>query len=155
MNGRRSSVHVEAVRIALQSILAHKLRSLLTLVGIIIGVASVVVVGASISGVNSYVTDRVSRVLGTNHFMVARMAATGQVTEEQWQRMERRNPRLGWADFEAVRRRCPSCAEVGAQWNARVDLKRAGEEMIGVQVAGVTANMGAIEDKTIAEGRFL
>jgi putative ABC transport system permease protein len=155
MNGRRSSFYWEAVGIAFQSILAHKLRSLLTLVGIIIGVASVVVVGAAISGMNSYVTERVAKVLGINHFMVARMAHSGNLTEEQWQRMDRRNKRLTWADFEAVRRRCPSCEEIGAQLNNSADVKRGREELLAVQVSGVTANMARIEDKTIEEGRFL
>src|SRR6185436_20060659 len=45
--------------------------------------------------------------------------------------------------------------EVGAQATGRVDLKLQGVEMLGVQVAGVTANMGKIEDKTVEEGRFL
>src|SRR5215471_10157883 len=54
----------EAFRIALQAIWSHKLRAFLTLIGVIIGVASVVVVGAAISGLNTYVVDRVSRVLG-------------------------------------------------------------------------------------------
>jgi putative ABC transport system permease protein len=79
---RRTSVYTEAVRIAVQSIFAHKLRAFLTLIGIIIGVASVVVVGAAISGMNSYVVERVSKVLGVDHFMVARMAATGNVTPQ-------------------------------------------------------------------------
>ncbi len=152
---RRTSVYVEAVRIAVQSICAHKLRAFLTLIGIIIGVASVVVVGAAISGMNSYVVERVSKLLGVNHFMVARMAHTGNMTEEEWQRMDRRNKRLEWDDYDAMVRRCPSCEEVGAQLNARVDIKRGRDEMLGVQVAGVTANMGRIEDKTIEEGRFL
>src|SRR5258705_1477415 len=90
----------DATRIALQSIFAHKLRAFLTLIGIIIGVASVVVVGASISGLNSYVVERVSKVLGANHFIIARMAASGNVTEEQWERMDKRNKRLEWDDFE-------------------------------------------------------
>jgi putative ABC transport system permease protein len=154
MNGRRTSFYLEAVGIAFQSILAHKLRSFLTLIGIIIGVASVVVVGAAISGMNSYVVERVAKVLGVNHFMVARMAGQN-VTEEQWQKMDRRNKRLQWADYEALTRRCGSCEEVGAQVNGRSDLKRGREEMISVQIAGVTANMARIEDKTIEEGRFL
>ena len=152
---RRSSFYLEAVRIALQSILAHKLRSLLTLTGIIIGVASVVVVGAAISGMNSYVVQREASVLGVNHFMVARMAHVGNVSEEEWERMDRRNQRLERDDFEAVSRRCPSCEEVGAQVNTRLDLRRGGEEVLGVQIAGVTANMARIEDKTIEDGRFL
>lgn len=156
IHARRSSrFYLEALGIALQSIFFHKLRSFLTLIGIIIGVSSVVIVGAAISGMNAYVLERVSKVLGVNHFMVARMAGSGRLTEEQWQRMDRRNQRLSWDDYHAMARRCGSCEEVGAQANSRVDLKRQRNEMIGVQVAGVTANMGKIEDKTMEEGRFL
>ena len=114
-----SARHIEAVRIAFGSILAHKLRSFLTLIGIIIGVASVVVVGAAISGLNTYVIDRVSKVLGVNHFMIARMAASGQMTAEQWERMDRRNKRLDWKDFHWVDKQCASCDEVGAQIQTR------------------------------------
>jgi ABC-type lipoprotein release transport system permease subunit len=106
---RRSSFYYEAVGIAVQSILAHKLRALLTLTGIIIGVASVVLVGAAISGMNSYVVQRVAKVLGINHFMVARMAPRSSPRRSE--RMDRRNKRLEWDEFEAVRR-CPSCEEV-------------------------------------------
>ena len=67
------SVYADAAKIALQSILAHKLRAFLTLIGIIIGVAAVVVVGASVSGLNSYVTTKVTQILGANHFMVWRL----------------------------------------------------------------------------------
>ena len=155
MRTRRTSFYQEAVTIALQSVLAHKLRSFLTLIGIIIGVASVVVVGAAISGMNSYIVERVSKVLGVNHFLMARIASSGRMTEEQWQRMDRRNKRLEWDDFEAVMKRCPSCEELGAQLNTRVDLQRGHDELVGIQVAGVTANMVRIEDKTIEEGRFI
>src|SRR5262244_3325719 len=81
----------EAFRIALQAIWSHKLRAFLTLIGIIIGVASVVVVGAAISGLNTYVIDRVSKVLGVNHFMIARMANVGRLSEEEWELRNRRN----------------------------------------------------------------
>ena len=54
------SFYSDALKIALQSIFAHKLRAFLTLIGIIIGVASVVTVGASISGLNTYVVERIS-----------------------------------------------------------------------------------------------
>jgi hypothetical protein len=80
---RRSSFYYEAVGIAVQSILAHKLRTLLTLTGIIIGVASVVLVGAAISGMNSYVVQRVAKILGINHFMVARITHTKKLTDEK------------------------------------------------------------------------
>jgi putative ABC transport system permease protein len=152
---RLTSFYVDSARIALQSIFAHKLRSFLTLIGIIIGVASVVVVGASISGLNSYVVERVAKVLGSNHFMIARIAHQGRLSEEEFEAMDRRNKRLEWEDFEWLRARCESCTQVGAQKMTNVDMKQNGQELFGVQVAGVTANMAEIEDKVIVDGRFV
>src|ERR1700730_11446235 len=149
------SVYSDAARIALQSILAHKLRAFLTLIGIIIGVAAVVVVGASVSGLNTYVTDRVAKLLGANHFMIARIAFSGQMNDELYERMNRRNKRLNWDDYEWVRDHCSFCAEVGAEVQAQTDLKQDSLEVTGALVFGATANMVDIEDKTIAEGRFI
>src|SRR5262245_9263190 len=149
------SFYGDAARIALQSIFAHKLRAFLTLIGIIIGVASVVVVGASISGFNGYVINTVSKMLGVNHFMMARFARQGGWTEEEWERAQRRNKRFYVDDYEWMRENCESCMEVGATSSTGQNLKRNGRELFGVQINGVTANMQEIEDKTIGEGRFL
>src|SRR5919112_3219096 len=121
--------YADAAKIALQSIYAHKLRAFLTLIGIIIGVASVVVVGAAISGLNTYVMEKVTAVLGTNHFMIARIAHSGQLSEEQWEKMNRRNKRLEMEDYEWVRDNCVACSEVGAQLQNQVDIKQNGEEL--------------------------
>src|SRR5262245_17213457 len=149
------SFYADAATIALQSIFAHKLRTFLTLIGIIIGVASVVIVGASISGFNTYVVTAVSKMLGVNHFMIARFAFQGRLTPEQWERAQRRNKRLYIEDYEWLRDRCKSCLEVGAQLNASVNLRHNGHETFFTRVQGVTANMVDIEDKNIAEGRFI
>ena len=146
--------YADAAKIALQSIYAHKLRAFLTLIGIIIGVASVVVVGAAISGLNTYVMEKVTAILGTNHFMIARMASHGNVSEEEWEKRNRRNKRLEMEDYEWVRDRCVACSEVGAQMQTRVDLSHEGEKTYGTQLQGCTANMASIEEKTIADGRF-
>ena len=149
------SFYADAARIALQSILAHKLRAFLTLIGIIIGVAAVVVVGASVSGLNTYVTDKVAKLLGANHFMIARMAFQGHMTDDEFERRNRRNKRLNWDDYEWMRDHCSSCAEVGVEVGSGTDLKQDGIEFPGAIVFGVTANMQDIEDKTIADGRFI
>ena len=149
------SVYADAARIALQSILAHKLRAFLTLIGIIIGVAAVVVVGASVSGLNTYVTDRVAKLLGANHFMIARMAFQGRMSDEDFERMNRRNKRLNWGDYEWVRDHCTSCSEVGAEVGSSADLKQEGIDFPGAIVFGVTSNMSEIEDKSIVDGRFI
>src|SRR5437870_13791875 len=109
------SVYSDAARIALQSILAHKLRAFLTLIGIIIGVAAVVVVGASVSGLNTYVTDKVAKLLGANHFMMARIASSKRLSDDDFERMNRRNKRLNWDDYEWVKEHCSACAEVGVE----------------------------------------
>ncbi len=149
------SFYADALRIAAQSILAHKLRAFLTLIGIIIGVASVVTVGAAISGLNTYVVDKVAKVLGSNHFMMARIAASGHLSDEAFERMNRRNKRINWDDYEWVRDHCTSCAEVGAEVQSQADLKQEGVEFPAALVFGATANMVDIEDKTIEEGRFI
>jgi putative ABC transport system permease protein len=149
------SFYSDALKIALQSIFAHKLRAFLTLIGVIIGVSSVVTVGASISGLNTYIVDKISKVLGNNHFMIARMAFSGHMDDEEFERRNRRNKRVTWDDYEWVRDHCLSCAEVGAEAGAGTDLKQDGIEFPGAIVFGATANMADIEDKTIDSGRFI
>lgn len=148
------SFYKDAFQIALQSIVEHKLRAFLTLIGIIIGVASVVVVGASISGLNSYVMDKVSKMLGANHFMMARMASSGRMSDEDFERRNRNNKKLTMEEYEHIKANCAKCSEVGAQMNANADLNQNGIEMPSTRILGVTANMEQIEDKNIAEGRF-
>ena len=149
------SFYTDAAKIALQSILAHKLRAFLTLIGIIIGVSSVVVVGAAISGLNTYVVEKVSKILGVNHFMIARMASQGQLTEEDLERMNRRNKRLRWADMEWLQDYCESCSAVGAQTGRGTKFEHEGKTFFGGIIFGSTANMAEIEDKTMTDGRFI
>ena len=149
------SFYTDAFLIAVKSILEHKLRAFLTRIGIIIGVASVVVVGASISGLNSYVTDKVSKVLGIDHFMMARMAFSGRMDDEEFERRNRLNKKLTMDEYEYIKANCVNCSEVGAQMNAGTDLKENGVEMPSVRILGVTANMIEIEEKEIESGRFV
>src|SRR2546430_5601895 len=98
------SVYADSARIALQSILAHKLRAFLTLIGIIIGVAAVVVVGASVSGLNTYVTERVAKVLGANHFMIARIALDRKST-----RLNSSHSQISYAVFCLKKKKSALC----------------------------------------------
>lgn len=148
------SFYSDAFRIAVKSILEHKLRAFLTLIGIIIGVAAVVVVGASISGLKTYVIDRVSKVLGANHFMITRMASMGRMSDEEFERKNRLNKDVNWEEYKYIKENCKTCLEVGAQVNANADLSEQGIEMPSTRILGITDNMYEIEDKTLSEGRF-
>jgi ABC-type lipoprotein release transport system permease subunit len=122
------SFYFDAFWIAIKSILEHKLRAFLTLIGIIIGVAAVVVVGASISGLKTYVVETASKVLGSNHFMMTRMASMGRMADEEFERRNRRNKDIKWEEYEYVRDNCQLCSEVGSQVNAGADLSQNGIE---------------------------
>ena len=149
------SFYSDAFWIAIKSILEHKLRAFLTLIGIIIGVAAVVVVGASITGLKTYVVDKVGKVLGANHFMVTRIAFMGKMDDDQFEKMNRRNKDIVWEEYEYVKANCKTCLEVGAEMLSNADLSQNGVDMPSTQIQGVTANFDVMEDKTLSEGRFL
>ncbi|HLA95984.1 MAG TPA: ABC transporter permease [Pyrinomonadaceae bacterium] len=148
------SFYTDAFWIALKSILEHKLRALLTLVGIIIGVAAFVVVGAAIEGLKTYVIDQVSKVLGSNHYMMTRMASMEDLSDEEYERRNRRNKDVTWEEYEYLRDNLRLSTYFGAQMNAGADLQEGTIEMPSVRMMGVTDNMYEIEDKTLIEGRF-
>ncbi len=147
-------LYYDATRIAFQSILAHKLRSFLTLIGIIIGVASVVLVGAAISGLNTYVLQNITKQLGANTFWVSRVGAIGRLTDEEWEKMVKRNKRIDWPEQRFVKASCQGCEAVGAEAEDSADLKHEGAELFGTEIYGVTPEIAQIRQMTLAEGRF-
>lgn len=148
------SFYLDATKIAFQSIWSHKLRSFLTLIGIIIGVASVVLVGASISGFNTYIMRNVTKQLGANTFIVNRMAHVGNMTDEEWDKMWKRNKSVKWPEIRWVQDQCKGCETVGALQMNNADLKYNGEELFGTRILGVTPEIADVRRMTIEEGRF-
>src|SRR5215472_17546945 len=82
-----------AFRLAMDSIRAHKLRSFLTLLGVIIGVASVIMVGAAISGLGVYAEQSTAKAFGSESFLVAQIAASGPLSRREYFERVRRNKR--------------------------------------------------------------
>ncbi|HRV08989.1 MAG TPA: ABC transporter permease [Acidobacteriota bacterium] len=144
----------EAARLALLSIYAHKMRTFLTLLGIIIGVAAVMLVGASITGLQTYVEDTVSRTLGSDSFLLAKFAVLGEVSEEEWEEMVRRNKDIYLQDVDFLREHCPDCREVAGELDTRSDVTFRGLEMYDTEIHGVTANYIFLGTQNLEEGRF-
>src|SRR5580698_9715287 len=80
-----------AFRLAADSLRAHKLRSFLTLLGVIIGVASVIMVGAAIAGLGVYAEQSTAKAFGSESFMVAQIAATGRLSRREYFDKVKRN----------------------------------------------------------------
>ncbi len=131
----------EAISIALQSLRANKLRSLLTVLGILIGVSSVIAVVAITEGLDAYMSDKVLE-LGTKAF---RLQSRPDIinSHEMWLEMMKRK-RLNMDDFEAVQKACTLCSEVGAQVWTGTNVKRGRVIQKNVGVAGITENIARI-----------
>jgi putative ABC transport system permease protein len=143
----------EAVRIAVASLRANKLRSLLTVLGILIGVSSVIAVVAITEGLDRYMSDRVLQ-LGTKAFRLQRMPDI-ITSHEQWMEMMKRK-RLDMEDLEAVKKACTLCSEVGAQVWTGSNVKRGRTIQKNVGIAGVTENIARIGTvRELAAGRHI
>src|SRR3977135_4707591 len=73
-----------AAGLAFDSVRSHQLRSFLTLLGVIIGVASVIMVGAAIEGLGVYAEQSTAKAFGSESFMVAQIAATGRLSRREF-----------------------------------------------------------------------
>ncbi|HET7437331.1 MAG TPA: ABC transporter permease, partial [Thermoanaerobaculia bacterium] len=140
---------METLRIAATALNTHKLRSFLTLLGVIIGVMTVVTVVSIIAGLNSYITEKVFS-LNPDVYIVTQFGII--TSREQFLEAVKRK-KIDWADFEAVRTRCKSCAMVGASESTRSAVKRGAKKLGGVRIIGGTANMAEINNLDLEAGR--
>ena len=152
--GRSGAALWEAFRIAVDSIWTHKLRSVLTLLGIIIGVASVVTVGGAIEGLGSYVSDRVVSSFGSNAFIVARFARVN-VSNEDFEKIIKRNKSLYPADMRAVEDKCDGCEAISTTLNGTDDVKRGSSTFYDASITGINEDLPKIQELELEEGRFI
>src|ERR1700739_4301097 len=102
---------IEAFKLALQSLWGNKMRSILTLIGVVMGVASVIMVITLVNGANRYVSTKLSGY-GADVFTVARMPSVIFTAEEYLNYQKRKIIRI--EDYKAVKDACAECSEVGA-----------------------------------------
>src|SRR5213080_2852712 len=142
----------EPIGVALETLRAHKMRSFLMLLGIILSVSTLIVVIALISGVNRYIADRVAN-LGSNVFLLTRFPIITDV--EEYVKANRRNKKVTWDDFEALRDNMKLPLRVGVE--LRIDGKvRAGSHSLNdTNIRGVTANMADIDPVVPRDGRYI
>jgi putative ABC transport system permease protein len=142
----------EAMKIAATSLWAHKLRSILTLLGVVIGVTAVIAVVSFINGLNTYVADKIFN-LGADVFMVSRGPAVITNIDDFLETQKRKKIEI--ADYEAVRDLCRRCTEVGASTNAIVEAKYSMNSVKDSSLRGWTASMARINDLELNAGRHL
>jgi putative ABC transport system permease protein len=141
----------EAFFIALSSLRANRLRSVLTLLGIVIGVTAVIAVISVISGLNDYVAERIFN-LGPDVFTVTRQPAVITSIEDFIEAQRRKNITL--EDMAAVREFCSECRRVGAVVRANGRVKYGREFLTQTGIQGYTAEAAAILGLELDAGRL-
>lgn len=140
----------ELFRVSASALTRHKLRAFLTLLGVIIGVATVVGVVSVISGLNAYVKDK---IIGLNPDIVIFDKYGIIMSREEWLiAMKRRD--LTLTDMEVVRRECRLCSQVGGRGDRRRPVKYEDRKLPEVEIQGHTANMGEAMSFEISNGRY-
>ncbi len=141
---------METLRIAAGALTTNKLRSFLTLLGVIIGVATVVSVVSIIAGLNSYIQEKVFQ-LNPDVYVVTQF---GIITSRaQFLEVVKRK-KLDWGDFQAVKQRCRTCAMIGVNEATGQAVKRGAKRLARVRVQGGSANMAEINNLDLEAGRF-
>ena len=142
----------EAVSIAMESLQVNRLRSALTLLGIVIGVMTVIVVISFISGLNSFVADEVFD-LGGDVFIINRTPNI-VIDPDEWNTMRQRKNLL-LDDANAVREYCTDCLAVGARLASTAQVKYGREFLSTTQVRGITPEVPEILAENLEAGRTI
>jgi putative ABC transport system permease protein len=141
----------EAFKLALQSLWGSKLRSILTLLGVIIGVASVIMVVTLTNGAKQFVTSKVNNY-GASVITIRKMPQTFMTIDEYIEFQKRKD--VTYDDYRAVLSDCKSCVAVGAQrTNAIGKVVHGTQSTTDTQIRGWTWTMPTLSNLDIAVGR--
>lgn len=130
---------------------AHKLRASLTMLGLTMGVATLITVMTIVQGANAYVENKIAN-LGTNVFQIARTPFA--VTDFSIIIKALKYKKIELEDVRAVEEACTACGEVGATASASVRARHEDKESTDVNFYGQTPNMANIDSRTVELGRY-
>src|SRR5258706_9343051 len=147
---------IEVLKVAVAAIWAHKLRSALTLLGMIVGVTAFVTVVSLIQGFNTYVDEKIAGI-GAKSFTIQRFNPLEDFKDtDTIAAAQRRNKDLTLEDFEYLKERATLIGKIGARARGTPSLVKRGDQVLeDVFVSGATASIADIENRDIADGRFI
>jgi putative ABC transport system permease protein len=142
----------EGIRIALHSLWANKLRSTLTLLGVVIGVAAVIAVVTFVNGINGYVATKIFN-LGADVFIVAKISPVITSIDQFLEGQKRKDLKLD--DYQAVLEGCASCKYAGASVTNIGKVRFGDQSSSDTMIRGMTPSMAPILDMEIVAGRMV
>ena len=129
----------------------HKLRAVLTTIGLTMGVATLITVMTLVQGANVYVEQKIAR-LGTNVFQVARTPFV--VTDFNSVIKALKYKKLYMDDVRALAERCTNCEVIGASVSGTARAQIGDKELTDISFIGHTATMADIDSRTVVQGRY-
>jgi putative ABC transport system permease protein len=145
----------EAARLAADSLLSSKLRTFLTLLGVILSAATLVVVSATGYGMKTYLADELSD-LGATGFRIRRMIMLGEVSPREYAKLLRQNPELTRTEYLFLKRHVSQCTEMGLETETGATVRADGHpDDEWINLYGVTSNIAAIAGVQPSEGRYI
>ncbi|HYV25775.1 MAG TPA: ABC transporter permease [Pyrinomonadaceae bacterium] len=146
---------LEILKVAIAAIWAHKLRSALTLLGMIVGVTAFVTVVSLIQGFNVYIDEKIANI-GAKSFSIQRFNPFEDFKDtDTIAAAQRRNKELTLDDYEYLKDRATLIAKIGAKARGSASqIKRNDQVLDDVFVIGATANTADIENRNVENGRF-
>ena len=142
---------IETMKLSLDALRAHKLRSFLTLLGVILAVTTLVTVMSVISGLNMYVATRVAN-LGANVFIIDRF---GIITSRDQFLKAQKRPLVTLDDYARIRDGMRLTRAVAAEEDRNVQTRSGDAIMENTDVMGATPNFADVRNLDVAEGRFI
>ena len=152
LSARRRVSFKEPMMIALETLRSHKLRSFLTLLGVILSVSTLIIVVSMVQGANKYVAEKVAN-FGSNVFLVMRFPLI--TSAEQFVKLSRSNKNITFEDYEYVRDNMRLAEAVGLEAHHNGVVKYKTESIEDIDVRGVTANMVGIDTEEPVLGRYV
>jgi putative ABC transport system permease protein len=145
---------IETLKLAISAIWAHKLRSALTLLGMVIGVTAFVVVVSLISGFNKYIDEKIAGI-GSQSFTIQRFNFEDFKDLDSIAAAQRRNKELTLEDYEYLKQRATLINKIGAKARASRSLVKRGSKFVeDVPVDGSMPVISEIDNIDVAAGRY-
>src|SRR5215203_1787775 len=144
----------ETFKLAFDSIWAHKLRSFLTLLGMIFAVAAFMLVLSVLQGFSAYVDEKLAGI-GSNAFTGRRFSCDDFKDTDTIAEAQRRNKELTFDELDFIRERAQLIDKIGAKaLPSSREIKRGNETLRDVQIDGAEPIIAEIDKLDIAEGRY-
>jgi putative ABC transport system permease protein len=143
----------EAFALAAASLNSSKLRSFLTLLGVILATTTLIVVMSMVHGMDVYVAEQVSD-MGTDGFRVQRIPMLGEFDPKKFIELEKRNPKLNLEEYGFLKNTLTLVKDLGVEADQSVSVHYRADGLDAVNLMGGTPNLAAMSSIEIANGRF-